>query len=350
MAPPSSRRPGFSRRAQYGLFIGYVVAVAGILLALLLLAIAIIDPRGFAALRGAAIDGTAPATEGSRSIGDFVRGIGSGIGDYFRAGSQNAELRAEVEKMRNEIVRAQAIDFENRRLRHLLGLAGRIEDEVTIARVVGSSFSSNRRYATLSAGSQSGVQAGMPVRAPEGLIGRVLETGRWAARILLVTDGSSSVPVRLVRDGTPALAVGRGDGTIELRTLEVGANPFQVGDVLVTSGIGGIFPPNIPVARVVRLEGDSALARPIADPSRADFAIVQRLYQPAAEGALEAAPQIQNVPVTVSGEQAQRALQQGGQQQSGQPAPATPQPRQRSPQYQPALQRPEAAVPQGPRQ
>lgn len=345
MAPPSSRRPGFSRRAQYGLFIGYVAAVAGILLALLLLAIAIIDPRGFAALRGAALDGTAPATEGSRSVGDFVRGIGTGIGDYFRAGSQNSELRAEVEKMRAEIVRAQAIDFENRRLRHLLGLAGQIEDEVTIARVVGSSFASNRRYAILSAGSQSGVGTGMPVRAPEGLIGRVLETGRWAARILLVTDGASSVPVRLVRDGTPALAVGRGDGTIELRTLEVGANPFQVGDVLVTSGIGGIFPPNIPVARVTRLEGDSALARPIADPSRADFAIVQRPYQPAAEGPLEAAPQIQRVPVTVSGQQAQQAQQQQG----AQPA-TTAQPRQRSPQYQPALQRPEAAVPQGPRQ
>jgi len=345
MAPPSSRRPGFSRRAQYGLFIGYVAAVAGILLALLLLAIAIIDPRGFAALRGAALDGTAPATEGSRSVGDFVRGIGTGIGDYFRAGSQNSELRAEVEKMRAEIVRAQAIEFENRRLRHLLGLAGQIEDEVTIARVVGSSFASNRRYAILSAGSQSGVAAGMPVRAPEGLIGRVLETGRWAARILLVTDGASSVPVRLVRDGTPALAVGRGDGTIELRTLEVGANPFQVGDVLVTSGIGGIYPPNIPVARVTRLEGDSAFARPIADPSRADFAIVQRPYQPAAEGPLEAAPQIQRVPVTVSGQQAQQAQQQQG----AQPAP-TAQPRQRSPQYQPALQRPEAAVPQGPRQ
>jgi rod shape-determining protein MreC len=345
MAPPSSRRPGFSRRAQYGLFIGYVAAVAGILLALLLLAIAIIDPRGFAALRGAALDGTAPATEGSRSVGDFVRGIGTGIGDYFRAGSQNSELRAEVEKMRAEIVRAQAIEFENRRLRHLLGLAGQIEDEVTIARVVGSSFASNRRYAILSAGSQSGVGAGMPVRAPEGLIGRVLETGRWAARILLVTDGASSVPVRLVRDGTPALAVGRGDGTIELRTLEVGANPFQVGDVLVTSGIGGIYPPNIPVARVTRLEGDSAFARPIADPSRADFAIVQRPYQPAAEGPLEAAPQIQRVPVTVSGQQAQQAQQQQG----AQPTP-TAQPRQRSPQYQPALQRPEAAVPQGPRQ
>ena len=335
MAPPSSRRPGFSRRAQYGLFIGYVAAVAGILLALLLLAIAIIDPRGFAAIRGAALDSTGPATAGGRSVGDFFGGITSGIGDYFRAGSQNAELRGQVEAMRRELVRAQAIDFENRRLRHLLGLAGRIEDEVTIARIVGSSFASNRRFATLSAGTRSGVAIGQPVRAPEGLIGRVLETGRWAARVLLVTDGASSIPVRLVRDGTPALAVGRGDGTIELRTLEVGANPFQVGDVLVTSGIGGIFPPNIPVARVTRLDGDSALAAPIADPARADFAIVQRAYQPAAEGELDEAPELQSAPVTVAAPPA-----------SGPQQAATPSPRQQSPNYQPALQRPDAAVPQ----
>jgi len=85
----------------------------------------------------------------------------------------------------------------------------------------------------------------MSVRNSDGLIGRVLETGRWAARILLVTDGASNVPVRSTRDGTPALAVGRGDGTIELRTLEVGQNPFRRGDVLVTSGSGGLFPPNI---------------------------------------------------------------------------------------------------------
>ena len=95
------------------------------------------------------------------------------------------------------------------------------------------------------------------------------------------------MPVRLPRDGTPAIAVGRGDGTIELRTLEVGQNPFRRGDMLVTSGIGGIFPPDVPVARVIRIEGDTAIARPVADPARIDFAIVQRAYQPAATGTLD---------------------------------------------------------------
>ncbi|HYI49461.1 MAG TPA: rod shape-determining protein MreC [Allosphingosinicella sp.] len=298
MAPPGKRRPGFSRRAQYGVFLGYVVAVGGVVLAVILLAIAIIDPRGFAALRGIALDITAPISSATRSIATFVGGIGEGIGDYFRAGSQNAELRQQLSEAQRELNRRQALELENRRLTALLGLARQTGDEVTVARIVGSSFEAPRRLGTLSAGSAAGVAPGQAVRSPDGLIGRVLETGRWASRVILITDAASNVPVRLVRDGTPALAVGRGDGTIELRTLEVGQNPFRRGDLLVTSGVGGLYPPNIPVAVVTGHDGERALGRPLADPARMDYAIVQRIYQPAAAGPLDLArPQTPAPPV-----------------------------------------------------
>jgi rod shape-determining protein MreC len=124
------------------------------------------------------------------------------------------------------------------------------------------------------------------VRAAEGLVGRVLETGRWAARVLLISDAASNVPVRLVRDGTPAIASGRGDGTNELKTLELGQNPFRRGDVLVTSGVGGIYPPNIPVAIVAQVRGEETIAKPLADPSQVDFAVVMRAYQPLADAPL----------------------------------------------------------------
>ena len=334
MAPPPSRRPGFSRRAQYGLFLGYVVAVAGMLVALLLLAIAVGDPRGVAAIKGAALDASAPVSSAGRSVARFLGGIGDSVSDYFRAGSQNARLRRELAEARRELVGAQAAEAENARLRALLGRAGVVRDEVTVARIVGSSFGSARRLATLSAGSAAGVRVGQPVRAADGLVGRVLETGRWASRVLLVSDGASSVPVRLLRLGLPALAVGRGDGTIELRTLEVGANPFRPGDVLVTSGVGGIYPPDIPVARVIAIQGDTAIARPVADPARVDLAIVQPLYQPAATGPLDLAlPRPPAPPV--------EAPPPDG------AAGATPPRLQRDPRYQPALQqpRPDAAPP-----
>jgi rod shape-determining protein MreC len=281
MASPSNRRPGFSRRAQYGLFLGYVIAVGGIFFALMLLVVAAVDPTGFSALKGAALDATRPLTAGGRGAVRFVQGIGSGFSNYFMAASENAALKKRLDAERRMIVEARAIGLENVRLKALLKLAQETQDPVAITRVVGSAFDGPRRLATLSAGTASGIQMGQPVRSPDGLIGRVIETGRWSSRILLVSDGASDVPVRLVRDGTPALAAGHGDGTIDLKTLELGKNPFRRGDILVTSGTGGIYPPNVPVAVVTAVDGDRTIARPLADPAALDFAIVLPIYQPA---------------------------------------------------------------------
>ena len=290
MAPPSKRRSGFSRKAQYGLFIGYVVAVGGVLLAVLMLVVAMVDPRGFAGVRGLALDATTPVTSGGRSVVRFFSDGTGTAGNYLMAASQNAELKRRLAATRQKMIEARAIEFENRRLKGLLKLGDELSDDVAAGRIVGSSFDSSRRLGTLSVGSAAGVSVGQPVRGAEGLLGRVLETGRYASRVLLVTDGASNVPVQLIRDGTPALATGRGDGTIEIKPLEVGENPFRRGDLFVTSGTGGIYPPHVPVAIVARADRDITLARPVANPARMDFAIVQRVYQPAAHAPLNPAP------------------------------------------------------------
>jgi rod shape-determining protein MreC len=282
MPPPRSRRTGQSRRAQYGRFISYVVAVAGVLISLLLLLLSVIDPRGFAAIKGAALDATTPISSAGRSVLRSVTDFGQSIGDYFEAGRQNGELRDQLREAEAKLTQAQAATLDNQRLRQLLQLRDAAADEVATARIVSSSWDGPRRYAVLSAGSDQGVAFNMPVRAPEGLIGRVVEVGRWGARVLLIVDGASTVPVRSARNGTPALAVGSGEGELRLQTIEVGISPFQRGDMLVTSGVGGIYPPDIPVAEVVRIEGEVAVARPLASPARVDYAIVQPLFQPAA--------------------------------------------------------------------
>jgi len=289
MAPPGKRRPGFSRRAQYGMFFGYVAAIGGVVVAALLLLLAWLNPTGFNAVRGTALDLTSPVTAGGRGAVDAVAGGGSAVADYFFAARKNAALEQQIKAMRQRILQAKATELENRRLKMLLRLKEEVTDEVAVARIVGSSFDSSRRLGTLSAGSSDGVRVGQPVRAPEGLIGRIVETGRWASRVLLVTDGASNVPVRLVRDGTPAMATGRGDGTIDIKPLEVGKNPFRPGDIFITSGVGGIYSPGIPVAMVVKVDRDMTIARPIADPARVDRAIVQRIFMPAANQPLSAA-------------------------------------------------------------
>src|SRR5687767_11900761 len=164
MAPPSTRRPGFSRRAQYGLFLGYVLAVGGVLFSAMLLLIAAVDPRGFAALKGAALDVTTPISSAGRSVVGFFSGIGDSVSDYFMAGSQNADLRRRLDQSRRQLVEARATAMENKRLKALLKLSDASTDQVAVARIVGSSFDSARRLATLSAGSSSGVTVGQPVR------------------------------------------------------------------------------------------------------------------------------------------------------------------------------------------
>lgn len=282
MAAPAGPRPGWSRRAQYGLFFSFIAAIVGLIVGLILLAISIVAPNTYGALRGAAIDLTAPVSGALHEVTATAQGLVSGAGAYWDAAHQNASLRRERDQMRQRAIEAEAILQENRQLKAALELRERNRQAIATGRIVGSSFSSPRRYAILSAGTRDGIAVGMPVRSADGLVGRIIDAGALASRVLLVSDRASMVPVRILRTGTPVIAQGRGDGTIDLRPLEVGRNPFQPGDVVVTSGTGGLYPPLVPVARVARLDDDGAIAVPLADPSRTSFAIVEPPYEPEA--------------------------------------------------------------------
>src|SRR4029453_8991249 len=147
---------------------------------------------------------------------------------------------------------------------------------------VGSSFESPRRFAVLSVGRSDGVIPGLPVRTADGLVGRVIDAGEIASRVLLVSDRANIVPARILRGGTPVISTGRGDGTVDIRPLEVGRNPFRRGDVIVTSGTGGLYPPLIPIARVIRRDDAGPIGLQMPDPSQSSFAIVERPFEPEA--------------------------------------------------------------------
>ena len=281
-APVVGPRPGWSRRAQYSLFFGFLAAVAGLIVGLFMLVLSLVAPSSYAAVRGAALDATAPITGALSEVAATAKGVVGGAGNYWDAASQNAKLKRERAELRRRLVRAQAIDQENKQLKAALGLREQSRDSVAAGRIVGSSFESPRRFAVLSVGRNDGVEPGMPVRTADGLVGRVIEAGRIASRVLLVTDRANIVPARILRGGIPVISTGRGDGTVDIRPLEVGRNPFKRGDIIITSGTGGLYPPLIPIARVVRLDDDGALGLPIADPSQASFAIVERPFEPEA--------------------------------------------------------------------
>jgi rod shape-determining protein MreC len=280
MAAPRDRRPGFSRRAQYTLFLSYILAIAGAAVGAVLLVLSQFNPPAFAALRSAASEITAPVSSGASSVMRGIAAVPTTIATYFRVHGENADLRAEVDRTHDALVQARIIIRDNRRLRGLLKLREATPETVATARIVSSSASSTRRFGILNAGRWQGVRPGMPVRGPDGLIGRVVETGPNTARVLLAIDPESVVPVRRIGDGLPALAAGRGDGLVEIRSVGTTNARLKPGDRFVTSGTGGLYTPGVLVARVLKPGSDSAPALPFAQADTFDFAIVSTPFLP----------------------------------------------------------------------
>jgi len=280
MVRPAHRRPGQSRKAQTSLFVAYVIAVTGAVAGLLLAILSVADPVGFAALRVASHEVTAPIARSTRSVIGSISGIDDAVSAYVGAGSQNRRLRAELADARRQIVATSALQEENRQLKTLLQLQEADKRGIANGYLLTSTSTSSKRIALLSIGRNVGVGPGQPVRGADGLIGRVLTSGPSVSQVLLLTDVDNIVPVRRARDGLPALSSGRGNGDLDIRTLNIANNPFKPGDILVTSGTGGLYPPNIPVAIVVRRTNEGALARPLADPAKVDTVAVLRPYTP----------------------------------------------------------------------
>ena len=298
MPPPNDRRPGFSRRAQLGIFTGYVAAIGGVLGGVVLIAIAIADPGSFAFLRRGANEIAAPVGAAGSAVRADSRGLFQRIGDYIDAGNTNAALRKEVAAARVQQVRGAALAEENRRLKALLGVVEATERPVVTTQLVASSSASTRRFAIIGAGSRQGVTVRMPVRSANGLVGRVLEVGPNTSRVLLVTDTENVVPVRRASDGVAAFSEGRADGRLRLRLINIGVNPLKRGDMFVTSGSGGIYRPGIPVAQVESLLSDGAIARIVSDPAASEFVLVEPVYQELPDPV--ATPAVPSAPVTTT--------------------------------------------------
>lgn len=287
MAAPNSRRPGFSRKAQYSIFATYVLAIAGAIVGALLLLISILDPTGFSALRAVGAETTAPIGRFFNSIRRTFTDSSDNISFYWDAASKNKAMDAKITALQRELISLKAIKLENKRLKSLVDI-GNDENIQSIAtgRFISSTASSGRKVAILSVDDASNLKAGQPVRSKDGLIGRITETGLTTARILLIADTGNVVPVIRLSDGLPAFATGQADGSLTIRPLSLGVNPFKVGDILVTSGNGGLYPPNIPVATIIDKIGDSGKAIPIADPATTDYSTVLEIYEPIARKAL----------------------------------------------------------------
>lgn len=290
MAPPAHRRSGINRKAQLGVFTGYVVAGLGALFGAALLAISLLRPETFSGLRSMASDAAAPIGKAGASTRTGTQSVLDAIEGYYRAGMRNAELEEEMKVARVRLAEADAVKQENARLKAVLGLTEQENEPVAVARLIGSTSSSARRLGYISAGRNQGVRPGMPVTSPMGLVGRVLEAGADSSRVLLLTDSESMVPVRRATDNVVAFAEGRSDGSLRLRLINLGINPIKQGDVFVTSGAGGMFRPGTAVAIATEITRDGAIAQLLSNPAATDVVVVEPIWHPEAVEALQGPP------------------------------------------------------------
>ena len=182
---------------------------------------------------------------------------------------ENAALRAERLKRAPDLLTLEALKAENAALRSTLAARPKAPQEAIFAEVVYAGRDPFARTVMVDKGSQQGVKLGQPVIDASGVLGQVTRVHPLLAEVTLVVDKDHPVPVQVVRNGLRGIVYGSGDGaTLELRHMATNSD-IEVGDVLVTSGIDEVYPSGLPVARVVQVERDAALAfaKVVCEPS-----------------------------------------------------------------------------------
>lgn len=210
---------------------------------------------------------------------DAATGLWRALNEIGQLRTENARLRAEVERLRRELAQLQESSAEVHRLRRLLGFQPPPAYATVAARVV--SRDPSRWYTTLTVdrGARDGVSRNDPVVTAEGLVGRVFEVYPTACRVLLITDPRSSVGVVVQSSRDAGVVQGTSTGRLRLRYLSR-TSPLVEGDVLVTSGLGGIFPRGLRVGAVrivVRTAGalfQEAEVEPSTDLARLEEVLV----------------------------------------------------------------------------
>jgi rod shape-determining protein MreC len=228
------------------------------------------DALLFERVRSVFTDAAAPVLRLVSQPISVVDSVVARFHDMVALYDENGRLRQENARLLQWQQAAQQLTAENGRLRELLKLAPDPATSFISTRVIANSGGSFVRSVLVDAGNGEGVTRGQAAITGEGLVGRVTEVGERASRILLLTDLNSRIPVAF--DGTRERAVLAGDNSDQPRLLYLptGAT-VNIGDRIVTSGNGGIFPPGLPVGVVSDIVDGIVRIDPYAELSRLDY-------------------------------------------------------------------------------
>lgn len=182
---------------------------------------------------------------------------------------ENEQLRARQLLQEMRLQKLYSLETENARLRELLNSASKVGEQVLIGELLAVDQDPFRRRVLINKGAGAGVFEGQPLLDAYGVMGQVVQVTPFTSTALLITDPSHAIPVQVNRNGLRAIALGTGEANrLEIPHIPNNAD-LQVGDLLITSGLGRRFPPGYPVATIIEFGKDPSqpYARVVAEPA-----------------------------------------------------------------------------------
>lgn len=216
-------------------------------------------------------------TDGFAPLLDALSRPAATVRDMIQYGREMATLHSENERLREENERlrgwqqvARDLEAETKSLRDMLNYAPPSSRQFVSARVISDSSTAYVRSVIVNVGDDQGVRKGQAAVDGNGLVGRVTEVGRRSARVLLLTDINSRIPIIIESTRYPAILMGDNSERPKLRFLPVESSP-QPGDRIVTSGHGGIFPPGLPVGVIATVATGEVRVLPYVNFDRLEY-------------------------------------------------------------------------------
>lgn len=230
-----------------------------------------------------------------------VEDLTGNITDVATLRSQVKELQAQVDAMANDSIQLRELQSENATLREQLGykqanadfgLDGAtvtqrvLQRDPNLARVLGIDPSNLASVIIIDQGSEDGAKEGMPVVTPKGLVGRVIQAGAHWSKVLLITDPSSSVNAVVQSTRATGIIQGNVDGSLTIKYVPQG-EAIKVGDLILTSGLGGNFPKRLVIGKVTEVrkrdieQFQEAIIQPSVDFPRLEFVLIVKKFTPA---------------------------------------------------------------------
>ncbi len=200
---------------------------------------------------------THPIQQAAHIPVNFALGAGSYISGITHFREENVRLRHAQLESAAIVLRTRQLESENERLRKLLEIKSRKNITGQAAQILHASRDPFTHRVVVDKGRQHGVVAGQPAIDELGVVGQVTRVFPFVSEVTLISDKNQAIPVQIVRNGLRSVVFGIGDGQLQLRFMPTNVD-VQEGDLLVTSGLDDIFLPGLPVAKVVRIERETA--------------------------------------------------------------------------------------------